>query len=1078
MRALADAAHAALRERHGDFDLKATEVDVPVCLVEFDLDPEKRRLTSRATPLKDATELPRGHAALDLGAFLRRENFISRDGAPLLAWVALSALIETLEEPYDSERDQILEMLLPRHELLFGALARWTKENAEQTPAEGADSGPRPGVWWRIDARKTVFFLEPVERSPGRKGGLTPGRHIDPFDVKRMRSARASDHEAADLYERGLCPLLALVDADNVVDSSGTPVAVQRASLELALVETAAGFVIEPRIAGVSLRDGIVFGQRSADVLAVFDESSRRVVIAPVDPAQRRLIDVVAKSDPVPEKETERLLHALEAVAAKVSLKLPEKLMGETIEVPRMLVVRIAAAGADVISLRIGVRPVPEGAVIEPGVGSEILGGVKDQKRVRFRRALDVEVKDADALRERLCPGHDGWRLLLAGEDGLAALEALGEARLASNPPLEVEAAPDLVRVKKPIPADRVRVRVSRLGALLGIEGELRDDEGDKVDLDAALVALRLGRRYVKIADGRFARMSDELAARLRPLADLSDAASNHLAVPLEAAFAIDALAELGVEVTGDEAWKKLKARVALGRDVDGKVSRAVRAELRPYQEEGVRFLRRLEAWGVGGVLADDMGLGKTIQAIALLADRSSGPQLVVAPTSVAFNWVREIERFAPGLRPVLYGGRDRASMLSSLEAKDVLVTSYALVTRDAQALAAVAFKTLVLDEAHAIKNASTQRARAVRDLNAEWRFGLTGTPLENHTGELWSLFSAVAPGLLGTQARFREHFAVPIENDGDVERRRALSRVVRPFLLRRKKSEVALDLPPRSEMTLLLDQSPDERAAYEALRTGILAWMRAPIDAGDDDEIKDRRFRALAALTKLRLAACAPALADGSATTDSTKAQVLLKHLEELREGGHRALVFSQFVKHLDLVQPIIEAAGFRALRLDGSTAQAERVRVVDAFQAGEADCFFLSVTAGGIGLNLTRASYVFHLDPWWNPAVEEQATGRAHRIGQVEPVTVIRFVARGTVEDAILGLHAEKRNLVDGVLEGTEAAAKLSYDEMIDLISAGTSIDQAETADTSAPSSLRRPRGASKQRTGVGAGTGAGRA
>ncbi|HEU4612693.1 MAG TPA: DEAD/DEAH box helicase, partial [Kofleriaceae bacterium] len=456
---------------------------------------------------------------------------------------------------------------------------------------------------------------------------------------------------------------------------------------------------------------------------------------------------------------------------------------------------------------------------------------------------------------------------------------------------------------------------------------------------------------------------------------------------------------------------------------------------LREYQIEGHAWLSRLAAWGAGGCLADDMGLGKTIQAVAVLLDRAKlGPALVLAPTSVTLNWVDELRRFAPTLRPIVYAELpDRAGTLARLGKKDVLIVSYGLLVRDAAQLAARTFATLVLDEAQAVKNPTTHRAKAARALSADFRIALTGTPLENHLGELWSLFSIVFPNLLGSWEQFRDRFAIPIERTKSPDAREALSRVIRPFLLRRTKQEVARELPARTEIHVPIVLSSEETALYEDARLAAVAHLTRASKPARDER---RRFEVLAALTRLRLLASHPQLYDATSTVASSKMQRLLELLDELRGEGHRALVFSQFTSHLALVRTEVEKAGISALYLDGSTPAAARRQLIERFQAGEADAFLISLKAGGTGINLTAADYVIHLDPWWNPAVEDQATDRAHRIGQTKPVTVYRLIARGTVEERIIAMHRDKRALVASVLDGTGAAARLSTRDLLALL------------------------------------------
>ncbi len=486
--------------------------------------------------------------------------------------------------------------------------------------------------------------------------------------------------------------------------------------------------------------------------------------------------------------------------------------------------------------------------------------------------------------------------------------------------------------------------------------------------------------------------------------------------------------------MTAAPAWTEIVTKLATSRRIRPKPPATLRAKLRDYQIEGHAWLSRIATWGAGACLADDMGLGKTVQAIAVLLDRAKhGPALVLAPTSVMHNWVDELARFAPSLRPVLYNEDNRAVALASLKKNDVLIASYGVLVRDVDKLAATKFATLVFDEAQALKNHTTQRAKAARKLAADFRIALSGTPFENHLGELWSLFSLVFPGLLGSWDQFRERYAIPIERQGSPEARAALARVLSPFLLRRTKAEVARELPARTEIEVPVALSDDERALYEDARLAAVAEL-ARKGVGVREERK--RFQVLAAITRLRLLASHPKLYDPSSVVSSSKLARAVELLQELRESNHRALVFSQFTSHLALVRPALEAAGFDLLYLDGATPARERKRLVAEFQGGRGDAFLISLKAGGQGINLTGADYVLHLDPWWNPAVEDQATDRAHRIGQSQPVTVYRLISRGTIEERILALHHDKRSLVASVLAGSGAAAKLSTKDLMKLL------------------------------------------
>ena len=443
-------------------------------------------------------------------------------------------------------------------------------------------------------------------------------------------------------------------------------------------------------------------------------------------------------------------------------------------------------------------------------------------------------------------------------------------------------------------------------------------------------------------------------------------------------------------------------------------------ADLRAYQRFGVDWLVFLRDAGLGAVLADDMGLGKTLQTICAFSGRS----LVVCPKSVVYNWQAEIRRFRPGLRTAIYHGVKR----ELTEAADVTLTTYAVLRSDVAELSAIGWDAVVLDEAQAIKNAESQTARAAFQLSAAFRVALSGTPVENRLEELWSVMNFANPGLLGKKTAFQSRTVQPIAvgDAGAAERLRAR---IRPFLLRRMKRDVLPELPPRTDTVLHVELDATERSVYDAVRAATKTEVTARLGYGDSTLV------ALEALLRLRQASCHSGLVPGQVSDRSSKIDRLLEALEEAVADGHKALVFSQWTGLLDRVEPHLAAAGIAFTRLDGSTR--DRGSVVNAFQSDDGPPVMLvSLKAGGTGLNLTAADYVFLLDPWWNPAVEDQAADRAHRIGQDRPVMVYRMVAKDTVEERILALQATKRSLSDVALGEANQAVALTRDELMSLL------------------------------------------
>jgi SNF2 family DNA or RNA helicase len=443
-------------------------------------------------------------------------------------------------------------------------------------------------------------------------------------------------------------------------------------------------------------------------------------------------------------------------------------------------------------------------------------------------------------------------------------------------------------------------------------------------------------------------------------------------------------------------------------------------AELRGYQQFGVDWLSFLRSAGLGAVLADDMGLGKTLQTICVL----KGRVLVVCPKSVVHNWAAEIARFRPGLRTTIYPGIRRELE----EHADVTLTTYSVLRLDIERLAELDWDIIVLDEAQAIKNAESQTARAAFQLKGEFRVALSGTPVENRLEELWSLIHFVNPGLLGARSDFQERYATPIAA-GNVEAGTRLRTKVRPFVLRRVKRDVLPELPPRTDAVLHVELDENERAVYDAVRAATHKELIERLSQGGNV------MAALEALLRLRQAACHAGLVPGQTAERSSKIDRLLEALEEVSAEGHKALVFSQWTSLLDRVEPHLDAAGIAFTRLDGSTR--DRAGVVAHFQSESGPPVMLvSLKAGGTGLNLTAADHVFLLDPWWNPAVEDQAADRAHRIGQDRPVMVYRMVAKDTVEERILSLQERKRSLADVALGEANQGQPITRAELMALL------------------------------------------
>jgi superfamily II DNA or RNA helicase len=677
-----------------------------------------------------------------------------------------------------------------------------------------------------------------------------------------------------------------------------------------------------------------------------------------------------------------------------------------------------------------------EGPICQPGTGARSVLVTQAGVHRRINRDLAEEAAMLEAALAA-CPALAAWR---AGDhawriEGFeAGLEVLQELQ-ACPVPVKIEwpeSAP--IRTTQSVGVKSVSLAISSARDWFEISGKIAVDEDMVIDMAELLSRLGQARgRFVPLADGRFVALTEDLKRRLDGFAAVTEDGKGGRRIGAAGALAVEELVNAAGKVDAAKRWRDLLARIDAAQRFEPSLPAGFEAELRDYQLDGYIWLARLCQLGLGACLADDMGLGKTVQSIALLlAEAPKGPSLVIAPTSVCHNWELESTRFAPGLRVhLLAAARDRAALVESLGPGDLLIASYGLLHHESTLLTSRSWVVAIFDEAQNLKNAETRRAQASKQIEAGFRLALSGTPVENRLDELWSLFDTVAPGLLGSRDAFQRRFAVPIERGRSASARHALKLLLRPFLLRRTKAAVLTELPPRTEIMIEVEPGEDERAFYEAVRRKALESLAAI--GGDGGQ---KRIHILAEIMRLRRAACHPGLVDERSTIESAKLQTLMELIRELRANRHRALVFSQFTGHLDRVEAALDQAGITALRLDGSTPAAERARLVAAFQAGEGELFLLSLRAGGTGLNLTGADYVVHLDPWWNPAVEDQATDRAHRIGQTRPVTVYRLVTKGSIEEKILALHATKRDLAADFLDGTEAAARLGEDELMALI------------------------------------------
>ena len=715
----------------------------------------------------------------------------------------------------------------------------------------------------------------------------------------------------------------------------------------------------------------------------------------------------------VPYKDRWELLRRLWQLPAELEMNVPDNLRTEEVAVPPQGRLTIDKPERyDPYRLPGRIEFLYDGKAVS---AQETVRGIVDEEKGRILvRDQQRERELAASLAPRGIRPMEGWQaqkysIWVSTQQFPGAVEALvAEGWI-------VEAQGYFVRR-----AGTWRMNVTSGVDWFDLAGTL-DFDGMEVHLPQILEALRQGQNYVRLKDGSRGLLPQEWLKRFAAMADLGEAEGEAIRFRSSQALLLDALLAAQEQVIVDAPFARLRENLRSFNGV-GPVNEpgGFSGELRPYQKTGLGWLHFLQDFRLGGCLADDMGLGKTVQVLAMLQERrlrsAAGderrPSLAVVPKSLVFNWIEEAKRFTPQLRVLDYTGLQRAGLTDTFGQYDLVITTYGTMQRDIVKLKDLPFDYAILDESQAIKNAHSQRAKACRLLKADHRLAMTGTPVENHLGELWSLLEFLNPGMLGTAKVFQNISKNVSEDDGQLA---VLRRALGPFLLRRTKQQVLAELPKKTEQTLHCDLEGKQRKRYDELRTYYRAVLSERIAKTGMAKAK---IHVLEALLRLRQAAIHPGLIDKDALDESSaKLDVLMEQLREVIDEGHKALVFSQFTSFLAIVRDRLDREKLVYEYLDGRTRQ--RQQHVERFQ-NDANCplFLISLKAGGHGLNLTAADYVFILDPWWNPAVENQAIDRAHRIGQERHVFAYRLIARDTVEEKIVELQRTKRDLADAVI------------------------------------------------------------
>ena len=772
---------------------------------------------------------------------------------------------------------------------------------------------------------------------------------------------------------------------------------------------------------------------------SIIKETPTRFKFIEISPKQVQLYKAMGGHQlSIPNKGREKLEQTLKSLANFIPLQSDLDFQDESlpeVAADNRIYIHLLPVG-DGFHVEMFVKPFQSSPpYYRPGEGPSRVVALVESIKSTTQRDLNYEqslanqiVQDCPILEHT--PSYEGLWQFETPDDCLQLLRDLEPLKGSDKIVIEWPKG-EKIKIKQHIHFDHLKITIKKENDWFGLSGSIQVNENLILDMRHMISMMQHQKsEFIELDDGQFLALSTELRKQLSMIDKFTDEQGrmNQLA-----GFAFDSLSEKLEHIQIDDAWQNHINRL---KNIEVKqylIPTALKAELRSYQKEGYQWLSKLADWGVGACLADDMGLGKTVQALAIILERSSeGPSLVVAPASVCRNWIKEIDKFAPSLQATLFGENNRRKTIAAASAKEVLVCTYGLLQSESQLFSEKKFTTIVLDEAQAIKNNTAKRSKAAMKLQGDFKIITTGTPIENHLGELWNLFRFINPGLLGSSKWFRNRFALPIEKEKDQETQEQLQLLIKPFILRRNKKDVLKELPPKTEVVLSVQLPEKEKAFYEALRRDALAHLKnnGEVNAGT------KHLKVLAQLMRLRRACCSPKLVQPETDIKGAKLELFGKTILEIIQNGHKALVFSQFVGHLRIIEEYVIEQGIEYHYLDGQTPTKKRQERIDAFQSGLGKLFLISLKAGGTGLNLTAADYVIHMDPWWNPAVEDQASDRAHRIGQTKPVTVYRLITEDTIEEKIIKLHENKRELADSLLKGTDASSKLTADDLLELI------------------------------------------
>lgn len=946
--------------------------------------------------------------------------------------------------------ESIVDLIHPQEpwELCLNALT-----NIHKPPEETAKATSEKRLAWFITFYSNECKLQPREQIINGNGVWSKGSTIDlrrlqenlgEFDYLTNQDIKVCNCIDFSSYNYGYSGQTEYTFSSKAIsvlighplvfweDSPTTRVEVVKGEPELIVKKGKAGGLILKFLPDI---------EDTSDAIAV-KETTTRIKVIEIKDEHRRIANILGENNrlEVPDTAREKVLAVINTVSTMLTVHSDIGGSSENAEeVPSQTIpyINLLPAGRG-LKVAILSRPFADGGSYYPiGKGGATviaeIGGKRLQttRNLKQEKQLKKEIIAACPTLTRYEP-QDGEWLIKEVEDCLELLlelQELGDKVILEWPEGEK------FRVSHNVGLSDLQLKIERKRDWFAVDGNLNLDENLVLDMQHLLELLkRSPSRFIRLKDGQFLALTKEFRHCLNELRAFTQSNGKEMGFHPTSVLAMDDLLDGVGDLKADKHWKASIQRLQEMKNLQPELPSTFQAELRDYQIEGFNWLSRLAYLGVGACLADQMGLGKTLQALAVILQRAcQGATLIIAPTSVCMNWISEAGKFAPTLNLIQFGSGNRQKLLDELQPFDMLVCSYGLLQQEevAQMLSKVEWQTIVLDEAQAIKNIATKRSKAAMNLRSQFKLITTGTPVENHLGELWNLFQFINPGLLGSKENFNQSFAVPIEKLQDKQARQRLKKLIQPFLLRRTKTQVLSELPSRTEITLHVELSQEEMGMYEALRQQAINKL-----ADSDATAGHKHLQVLAEIMKLRRACCHSKLVMPDAPLPSSKLQLFGEVLAELLENRHKALVFSQFVDHLHIIRNYLDEQSIKYQYLDGSTPTKERKKRVDAFQGGEGDVFLISLKAGGTGLNLTAADYVIHMDPWWNPAVEDQASDRAHRIGQQRPVTIYRLVTKDTIEEKIVNLHRHKRDLADSLLEGADVSGKISTRELLQLI------------------------------------------